>query len=178
MDDFEEEDALWLHVTKDVSPIKRHKGLSDEKAAPKTPKKTKFERAEPVTEIAIVPDVSMKPQDLDRRSAERLRKGQMPIEATLDLHGMTQVEAFPALRDFVVSCALARKRCVLVITGKGGGEGGLRDPLSSGQGVLKRRLPEWIQDPALAPYILKLQAAKPQHGGGGAYYVLLRRNRG
>ncbi len=177
MDDFED-DALWSHVTKDVLPIKRHKGASDDKPVPKTPRKRPFEHAEPVTEMVSAPPVSAKPQDLDRRSAERLRKGQIPIEATLDLHGLSQVKAFPALRDFIVSCALTGKRCVLVITGKGASEGGLRDPLSSGQGVLKRRLPEWLQDPAIAPYVLKLQGAKPQHGGGGAFYVLLRRNRG
>src|SRR5207244_11199318 len=56
---------------------------------------------------------------LDRASAERLKRGRYPIEARIDLHGMTQDDAHGMLGDFIASSARAGRRCVLVITGKG-----------------------------------------------------------
>ena len=44
---------------------------------------------------------------LDRASAERLKRGRYPVEARLDLHGMTQAEAHRALAGFVARIARA-----------------------------------------------------------------------
>jgi DNA-nicking Smr family endonuclease len=108
--------------------------------------------------------------EVDKRTAERLKRGEMEIEGRLDLHGRTQAQAHEALRRFIASSYAAGKRCVLVITGKGrGGDGG--------PGVLQTRVPEWLKDGDLAPAVLRVQKAQPQHGGGGALYVLLRRKR-
>ena len=56
---------------------------------------------------------------IDRRTAQRLVRGQMRVEDRIDLHGMTQEEARRALDRFLTSAASDGKRCVLVITGKG-----------------------------------------------------------
>ena len=56
---------------------------------------------------------------LDRRTGERLKRGKLPIEGYLDMHGMTQSEAYNALDNFFLDSQAAGKRCVLVITGKG-----------------------------------------------------------
>ena len=107
---------------------------------------------------------------VDRRTTERLRRGKLPVEAVLDLHGHTQDQAYQALERFVAGSATAGRRCVLVITGKGA--------VSTGGGVLRRQFPMWLSAPSLRPYILTLMSAQPQHGGAGAIYVLLRRKRG
>ncbi len=44
-------------------------------------------------------------------------------------------------------------------------------------GVLKRNLPRWLAEPGLADKVLAIRPALPQHGGEGAFYVLLRRSR-
>jgi DNA-nicking Smr family endonuclease len=110
---------------------------------------------------------------LDKRSTERLKRGQMPIEARLDLHGMTQDEAHAALGGFLTRCEARGLRCVLVITGKGfrrlGETGGL--------GVLRSAVPRWLNEAPNRARVLAFSAAQPQHGGGGALYVLLRRRR-
>jgi DNA-nicking Smr family endonuclease len=119
---------------------------------------------------------------LDRRTAERLRRGQFPIEARIDLHGQTQAEAHRALTAFVTGSHKAGRRCVLVITGKGGPPGARQD---SGEGVmpdrergiLRRAVPRWLNEPDLRPLILGFAQAQPTHGGAGAVYVLLRRKR-
>lgn len=105
--------------------------------------------------------------NMDRGSAERLRKGSYPIDARLDLHGMSAQRAHAALEAFVSAQFERGSRCLLVITGKGKESGG----------VLRRSLAGWLEAPALRPMILSLETAQPKHGGNGASYVLLRRRR-
>jgi DNA-nicking Smr family endonuclease len=100
---------------------------------------------------------------LDRRTAERLRRGELPIEARLDLHGMTQEEAHTALARFLGRAHAAGQRCLLVITGKGA--------------VLREAVPRWLGEGETRDRILASSAAQPRHGGGGALYILLRRLR-
>ncbi len=124
--------------------------------------------------VARVAPATQPAGGLDRRSADRLRRGMRPIEARLDLHGMTQEAAHRALSRFILAGVADRLRTVLVITGKGARV----DPSDgSGRGVLRRAVPLWLEEPALAAHILATAPARPQHGGDGALYVLLRRNR-
>ena len=107
---------------------------------------------------------------IDRANAERLKRGRHPIEARLDLHGMTEAQAHRALAAFIDSSRRAGRRCVLVITGRGLG--------ASGSGVLRRAVPRWLDEARLRPQILAVAPAQPRDGGAGALYLLLRRNRG
>jgi DNA-nicking Smr family endonuclease len=107
---------------------------------------------------------------IDRRTADRLRRGQLAIDGRMDLHGMTQAQAHGALASFVHRAWAEGRRCLLVITGKGtfSGDGG---------GVLRQAVPRWLGEPGLRPMVLAVQPAQPQHGGGGAFYLLLKRRR-
>jgi DNA-nicking Smr family endonuclease len=105
---------------------------------------------------------------IDKRTLERFRKGEMPVDATLDLHGMTQDAAHIALLRFIDRTAAAGHRCLLIVTGKG---------LREGTGVLRRQVPRWLNDPLTRPMLLAIHRARPQHGGDGALYVLLKRKR-
>jgi DNA-nicking Smr family endonuclease len=102
---------------------------------------------------------------VDRATAERLKRGRYPVEARLDLHGMTQAEAHRALARFIAGSRAAGRRCLLVITGHGRMSGG----------VLKTAVPRWLGEAELRPHVLALAAAQPEAGGSGALYVLLRR---
>lgn len=104
---------------------------------------------------------------LDKRSLLRLRRGRLRIEGRLDLHGHTQVEAHRLLSTFLAASQSAGRRCVLVITGKG----------ARGEGVLRREVPRWLNDPANRPRVLAFSHATPPDGGEGALYILLRRPR-
>jgi DNA-nicking Smr family endonuclease len=102
---------------------------------------------------------------LDRASAERLRRGRYPIEARLDLHGMTQAEAHRALNGFVAGSRAIGRRCVLVITGHGRMSGG----------ILKSAVPRWLNEPDLRRHVLAITPAQQRDGGAGALYLLLRK---
>ncbi len=104
---------------------------------------------------------------LDRAGAQRLRRGKVPIDETLDLHGLTQVQAQGQLEDFVIKAAREGRRRLLVITGKG--------RRSGGEGVLRARVPEWLGQDPLGRLVLAFAYAKRHDGGQGALYLLLRR---
>ncbi|MEQ8964543.1 MAG: Smr/MutS family protein, partial [Azospirillaceae bacterium] len=117
---------------------------------------------------------------VDRRTADRLRKGRLAVEASLDLHGMTQAAAHGALRRFIGDSHARGRRMVLVVTGKGGPEapGSRRHGgPPEGRGVLRARVPEWLNAPDLRDKILAIETAQARHGGTGALYVLLKRRR-
>ena len=114
---------------------------------------------------------------LDHRTQERLRKGKINIDLTLDLHGLNQAEAHAALNQAVTNAYHHNLRCLLVITGKGNKER-LHNPFSSGhRGVLKQRVPEWLNQEPLKSMTLQTQPARPQHGGDGALYLYIKRKR-
>jgi DNA-nicking Smr family endonuclease len=102
---------------------------------------------------------------LDRATAERLKRGRTPVEARLDLHGMTQAEAHRALAGFVDGSRAKGRRCLLVITGHGRMTGG----------ILKAAVPRWLGEPEFRRHVLAIAPARPEAGGTGALYVLLRR---
>ena len=104
---------------------------------------------------------------LGRRAEKELRQGEIEIEARIDLHGMTQAKAYAALARFMAVQVKNRRRKLLVITGKG----------REGQGVLRQNLRDWLRSLPEAPSLLALRPAAPKHGGDGAFYVVLRRDK-
>ena len=176
-----EEAALWQRIARDVTPFPRGAAALEEEPAPEedappppAPKKIKKpRRAAPVAAPApprppALPDLDpVVPAGLDRRTARRLKRGQLAAEARLDLHGMTQDQAHGALRDFIQESRMVRRRCVLVITGKGS--------VASGRGgVLRQMVPRWLNEPALRRHIIAITNAPQSSGGAGALYVLLK----
>jgi DNA-nicking Smr family endonuclease len=107
---------------------------------------------------------------VDKRTAQRLGRGQLAIEARLDLHGLTQDEAHAKLAGFIRRSVGAGKRCVLIITGKGFKPTGET-------GVLRQAVPRWLNEPGMRRDIVALRHAQLKDGGEGALYVLLRRDR-
>jgi DNA-nicking Smr family endonuclease len=118
----------------------------------------------------------------DRRTAQRLSRGQLEPESRIDLHGLSAELARLQLLHFFESQRLAGHRFVLVITGKGASPFG-RHTLHGKdyfhaperEGRLRRDVPSWLEDAAFRRHVAGFQPAHPRHGGGGAFYVRLRR---
>jgi DNA-nicking Smr family endonuclease len=177
--------ALWEKVAATAKPLPAKKRAAaakpkiaapDEPAAPAMPRKAAVPAAPPVSAPAAKPrDLEAGAAiDLDRRTAERLKRGQLPLDGRIDLHGMTQDDAHAALNRFIAASRAMGRRCVLVITGKGRASGEARGEIG---GVLKRAVPRWLNEPGLRAQILAFAGAQPKDGGGGALYVLLKRIR-
>jgi len=116
---------------------------------------------------AKLPQPYAPPETIEPRRKRRIVRGRDEIAGRLDLHGLDQDRARQALHDFLLRAHDDGARAVLVITGKG----------RMGEGVLRRRAPEWLADPALRPLIAGLSQADRHHGGEGAYYIALKRKR-
>ncbi|MEC7299840.1 MAG: Smr/MutS family protein [Pseudomonadota bacterium] len=116
------------------------------------------------------------PVHMDRKTHTRMKRGKLSPEARIDLHGMTMDRAHPALTGFIMRSASEGRRLVLVITGKGKD----RDedgPIPVRRGILRHNVPHWLSVPPLSGLVLQITPAHQSHGGGGAYYVYLRRMR-
>ena len=117
------------------------------------------------------------PAQIDRRTLEKLRKGQINIEAKLDLHGMRQTEAYDALSRFIAVSIQQKLRCVLIITGKGKSRVSTTSIIEPEKGVLKQKLPQWLEDTKFKKDVLTIMPAHIKHGGSGAFYVYLKKVR-
>jgi DNA-nicking Smr family endonuclease len=121
------------------------------------------------------------PAGLDGRTADRLRRGQLTPEATLDLHGLTEADAHRALVTFLRTAHVRGVRLALVVTGKGTMRNLDDEPFDleldgSKRGVLKRMTPRWLKEPELVRFVADTRPAHIRHGGAGALYVYLRKN--
>jgi DNA-nicking Smr family endonuclease len=179
------ESELWQESQRDTRPLKPPRRPATASKAPAKPSLAGGSAApprqpsprpkSPVGPAVSAPKPSVPPElshgrmaGVDRRRADRLRRGQLAIEARIDLHGMTQAGAHARLAQFIGGAVAGGKRCVLVVTGIGRGES---------RGVLRDAVPRWLNEPALRPHVLGFDHAQLKDGGLGALYVLLRRQR-
>jgi DNA-nicking Smr family endonuclease len=104
------------------------------------------------------------PELADVSNTRKIRRGQAPVDARLDLHGHTQDSAYDALVSFVTRNRAHGARTLLVITGKG----------RAGGGVLRARLLDWIEGPEIRSMLAGYAQAHARHGGAGAWYLVLK----
>jgi len=161
---------------RDAKPLKPPRGPAAAAAKPTAESASPPERPKPVLPRVAAASAPKAPElalgrtaGVDKRLAERLKRGQLPIEATLDLHGLTQEEAHRQLDAFLAASAHGGRRCVLVITGKG--------LWRAESGILREMVPRWLNEPSNRARVLAIAHSQPRHGGAGALYVLLKRRR-
>lgn len=172
------ERELWRAAMSDVAPLRGRKPAkhpaaahASAKAPQKPPPKPAATSVAPAsTKPKPPPDLAVgRVADMDKRSAERLRRGQLPIDGIIDLHGLSQSEAHDRLAGFIAISQKQGRRCILVITGKG--------LWREGSGVLREMVPRWLNERPNRTRVLAVAQAQARHGGAGALYVLLKRLR-
>lgn len=113
---------------------------------------------------------------IDKTTLRKFKREEFNIEATLDLHGLTEDKAFTEVNNFIVQNYSKGKRCVVIITGKG-----LtvreEDDIFTPKGILKKRVPQWLDMPQVRAMILTYKHPSERLGGSGALYILLKRNK-
>lgn len=192
---------LWSEVTRSISPLPRRVSLSRKPKVPTeiAPKMSRAEdsqrrhqhalearKSTPSNKVSWSPGSSLGPAGsfshsldrfqlpiLDPKIHRKVRRGQICIDGTIDLHGLHQNEARSALYRFIEARIAYGDRTLLVITGKGMKKTGFGQ--LEQRGVLRHMLPLWLKEPALAPLIAGFETSARQHGGEGAYYVRLKR---
>lgn len=102
---------------------------------------------------------------IQQNQIKKLKRGQIDVEADLDLHGFTREQAALELSEFINACVNHGLRYVRVIHGKG-----YRS--SDNTGVLKSAVNQWLQQ---SEHVLAFSSAPPRDGGTGAVNILLRK---
>ena len=182
--------SLWQKVTErteklDVNQLFRPEIDAPPPSPPQIRKSTSVILGKPALKprrnthdlMPSLPDqIRKSPIQMDSKAFGKLKRGKLRPEGRIDLHGMTLDRAHPALTKFILGSHAKGRRLVLVITGKGKvrDEGG---PIPVRHGVLRHQVPQWLSMPPLSSAVLQVSQAHISHGGGGAYYVYLRRHR-
>ena len=98
---------------------------------------------------------------------------------SIDLHGYTLDEANKTIEDFINKAFSENINKLIVVTGKGLHSENEKDPyVSKDFGILKYSVPEFITNNAsLMNMINEITDAKIEDGGGGAFYIFLKRNK-
>jgi DNA-nicking Smr family endonuclease len=173
---------LWSVIASTVRPLKPSLPLvrRDDRAAVRVGESDTSTKPKPATPKPVPrhphPTVSAQrsalptrgretPADVEASLHRRLSRGRESVAARIDLHGLTQDAARAALTRFIARSADEGWRAVLVITGKG----------IAGDGVLRRRVPDWLAEPPIRAHIAGVSEAHRRHGGEGALYVALKR---
>jgi DNA-nicking Smr family endonuclease len=187
--------ALWEKVAKSTTPLAppARTGLTVPDPPPQTRipdpvqprdrlpafrigERTPHKPHPPQPERDLTARLAHAPIRMDHAAFRKMQRGKLKPEGRIDLHGMTLAQAHPALMHFILDAHDAGKRLVLVITGKGK-DRDTPDPIPIRRGVLRHQVPGWLHAPPLGGVVLDIREAHQRHGGGGAYYVYLRKRR-
>jgi DNA-nicking Smr family endonuclease len=172
-----EELRLWRLVAETVEPFGDRVTLEDPEAQPEPPPTSKL-RPTPAAAVQPKPARPKPPPSLspmDRRTRSRVSRGAVAIDRRVDLHGLTQAAAERRLTRFLEDAQGEGAKVVLVITGKGKAISGGRE---EERGVLRRVVPLWLSAPGMRSVVVGFEEAAQTHGGAGALYVRIRRQRG
>lgn len=185
-----DEAKLWRKVAKSTKPYKAlpkvvtasldHELVSvpAKARAPEMPHLSlKRAKALKAATPQVVKTLAVKPKTPPVAVADghkKVRRGRLDIDARIDLHGMRQIEAQTALRGLIARTRENNGRCVLVVTGKGRPVDPGEDYITPQPGVIRRRLPEWLNSEGIREHVSGYAQANAKDGGSGAFYVLLK----
>ena len=110
---------------------------------------------------------------------EKFKKKKFHEIRSIDLHGYTLDKANNAIEDFIHASYLNGVSALIVVTGKGIHSKNEKDPYVSKElSILKYSVPEFIRNNKnLMNIINEIKDAKPEDGGGGAFYIYLKKKR-
>lgn len=185
MPDFDDDSQLFRELVGDVKPVLHDK----HQATPKKPKPVaRFHEADEqavLTELLDPEEYGMGFDDgletgdelgyagngLDKNTWRKLRRGQFRIDDTLDLHGFRVEAAHEAIKQFILRNRAVGNRCLRIVHGKGHAQD---EGMGGKKPVLKRSVDGWLRRNST---VLGYCSCLPQHGGTGAVYVLVRKQK-
>lgn len=192
-----DEQSAWARLAQSVTPIAGRsvpgvaqnaaKGLAHTTTpAPNAPKKpaTKPLPKPPAKHVSPQPSRAAPPpappkrafnSQLDSHWNRKLKSGQISPDFTLDLHGHTLDSAYTRIMSGIDQARSMGARVVLVIAGR---ERPV-DPADrqTRRGAIRAKLLDWLAASHHADAITAIRRAHIKHGGEGALYLVLKRNR-
>lgn len=108
---------------------------------------------------------------------KKLKKGKIPIDRKIDLHGYSVLEAEDIFLRTISDCYNKRLRCILFITGKGILKKYNPNPEETKlyYGKIRENFFDWVKKPEIQKFILSFEQASIDYGADGAFFVYLRK---
>ena len=122
-------------------------------------------------------DVILEDIRIDKKKLSLLKRGKLQPEFILDLHGMNTVTAKKRSIEFIKSNYLNGKRLLLIITGKGKSSTTSFFENGTQVGIIRKSLKSWLYESDMRTKILGIVSSHNNHGGEGAYYIYLKKNK-
>ena len=98
---------------------------------------------------------------LDNKTKKQLNSNRLAIDAMVDLHGKTQIEAYKVIKNFIKNSYLNELKSIIIITGKG----------TNSQGKLRLKTPLWLKSEELSKYVVGFETMPHNKGGDGALFI-------
>ena len=180
----DDEKELWREFSKTAEPLSRQ-SQSTQKAKPEEKKRVnpvnlknpdEYFAGTVITRSLVKRDPVYPTLNMDFKLLNKLKQGKIKPEAKLDLHGLNLAQAQPILTKFVLNAHFKGFRLILIITGKGKNSED-HDVIPRRKGILRTAVPNWLAMEPLSSKILQTTNAHVKHGGGGAFYIYLRKKR-
>ena len=175
-------DDVFLKQMKGVSPIKKNNRIKKED--PKT--SYKYEKKNIVKQKkTITPNVSTEIKNseffLEKIDLKkRIKKGSFHIDKKIDFHGKSLLESEERFNNSIIKSYNSGRRCLLFVTGKGLFKSKNYEESNKPKlyhGIIRASFVEWARSKKFSKYILSFEQASIEHGGDGAFYVYLRKNK-
>ena len=171
-----EDEEFWLDAVKDIKKTASNQIISPTKPNPiKQKEKVYYATKQEFSSYSKFLD-DFENGGIDKSTLRKFKREEFKVEAVLNLHGLTEDEAFAKVDSFIPQSYALGRRCVMIITGKG-----IRvhpnDDIFTSKGILRKQVPQWLNMARLRAMILIYKHPSEKMGGEGALYILLRRNK-
>ena len=175
-------DDFFLKQMKGVSPIKKNNRIKKEnlKTNYKTTKKNivKQKKITIPTASTTIKNTEFYLEKIDLKN--EIKKRSLHIDKKIDFHGKSLLESEEQFNNTIIESYNKGRRCLLFVTGKG-----LFKSKSSEEsekpklyhGIIRSAFVEWVRLKKFSKYILSFEQALIEHGGDGAFYIYLRKNK-
>ena len=178
-----EENDLFLKKMSGVTPLKKNNKLIIKKTTPKNKlvkKNTKLTNTN-ILEVEKKREVKQSHFTLESINIKKnIKKNILKIDKKIDFHGRGLLEAEEIFSSTILECFNQNKRCLLFVTGKGLFKTKKHDHENKPQlyhGVIRAAFFNWVKSKKFSKQILSFEQATIEHGGDGAFYVYLRKNK-
>ena len=173
---------VFLKQMKGVSPIKKNNRVKKEdlKTNYKSGKKNIQKKQEVITSnvSTVIKNSEFYLEKIDLKKG--IKKGSFHIDKKIDFHGKSLLESEERFNNTIIESYNNGQRFLLFVTGKGlfkskNYEENYKPKLY--HGIIRASFIEWARSKKFSKYILSFEQASIEHGGDGAFYVYLRKNK-
>ena len=179
----DDEIDLFLKKMKGVTPIKKNNRLPNKKAFEKNKFFKKKIKLADFNSLEVEKKRNVKNSHFALESisiGKNIKKNLLKIDKKIDFHGKSLVKAEEVFTSTIVDCFNKNKRCLLFVTGKGlfkTKDHNYNNKPKLYHGVIREAFFNWVKSKQFSKHILSFEQASIEHGGDGAFYVYLRKNK-